>query len=113
MQIINGAFSFDADKFHHQTLKVIAALKLPFRSLNNIELQRWIKMAMYAKRPISLLTPFVARNRLVEQVNLERQALLQRISPHQRLALALDCWTSPNGLPFLAITGYATTAIPP
>jgi hypothetical protein len=103
--VFNGSFILTKDKWEEQRLKVIAALRLPFRALEHIELRRWITMAMAARQPLSLLTPFVARQKLVEQVQTSQASILSLLRPQQRISLALDCWTSPNHHSFMAITG--------
>ena len=66
--VLNNSFILTKEKWEEQTLKVIAALRLPFRALKHTELKRWITMAMATKQPLSLFTLFVARQKLVEQV---------------------------------------------
>ena len=105
--VYNGTFVLTKEKWEEQTLKVIAALRLPFKALEHTELKRWITMAMAAKQPLSLFTPFVARQKLIEQVQTTQVAVLSLLRPTQRISLALDCWTSPNHYSFMAITGYA------
>jgi hypothetical protein len=104
--VLNGTFTLTKEKWEEQTLKVIAALRLPFKALEHAELKRWITMAMAARQPLSLLTPFVARQKLIEQVQVAQTSVLSLLRPGQRISLALDCWSSPNHYSFMAITGY-------
>jgi hypothetical protein len=103
--VLNSSFVLTKEKWEEQTLKVIAALRLPFKALKHAELKRWITMAMAAKQPLSLFTPFVTRQKLVEQVQTSQASVLSLLRPAQRISLALDYWTSPNHYPFMAITG--------
>jgi hypothetical protein len=103
--VFNGSFILTKDKWDEQTLKVVAALRLPFKALEHTELKKWITMAMAARHPLSLLTPFVARQKLVDQVQIAQASVLSLLRPGQRISLALDCWSSPNHYAFMAITG--------
>ena len=84
---------------------MIAALRLPFRALDNIELRRWIRMASFARKPPEFLRPKDVREGLQTQVEIGREKTLALLSPAAKISLAVDCWTSPNKLAFMAITG--------
>jgi hypothetical protein len=90
-----------------QTLRLVAALRLPFRALDNIEFRRFIKMAALAPsiEQLRLLGSVTARSRLDDYVAGQRQKLLELLPPGAKISLAIDGWTSPNKLHFLAILG--------
>jgi hypothetical protein len=54
---------------------------------------------------LRLLNPSAARNRLDSYIATERQKLLELLPYGTKLSLAIDGWTSPNKLHFMAILG--------
>ena len=87
-------------------MKMIIALRLPFRALDNIQLKKWIRMACFASSPPQLLSPYQLRESLQEQAILARASVLAKLPEKAKIATALDTWQSPNKLAFMAITGY-------
>lgn len=49
------------------------------------------------------------RTLITDRAGLVRQQILRQLPPSRKISLALDCWTSPNHLAFLAILGYFIT----
>jgi hypothetical protein len=86
-------------------MKMMIALRLPFRSLDHIELKKWIRMASYASSPPILITPRQLQRSLLEQAEITRQSVLSRLPLNTKISTALDTWQSPNKLAFMAITG--------
>lgn len=87
-------------------MKIVAALHLSFRSLENIELRKWIRMASFAPSPPTLLSPRGLQDAMAEQVLIARQMIMNRLPANGLISTALDCWQSPNKYSFMAITGY-------
>jgi hypothetical protein len=83
--------SFNQEAFNQQTLRVIAALRLSFRSLENIELQRLIRMASLAHSPPELLKPGAVRERLQQQVNTGRDETITLLPPTAKISLVINC----------------------
>ncbi|CRL30059.1 unnamed protein product [Penicillium camemberti] len=46
------------------------------------------------------------RSRLRGYIQEQQQSILKQLPPGVKLSLALDCWTSPFGQAFMAVTGY-------
>jgi hypothetical protein len=87
---------------------MIAALRLPFRALESMELRRWVHMISLAPGIPTLMPASTARQRLTGQVQRGREQILSKLVPGSKISLAVDCWTSPNHYAFMAITGYAS-----
>jgi hypothetical protein len=104
--LVKGITQFNQTAFNDQTLRVIAALRLSFRSLENIELRKWIRMASYARTPPLLMTTGDIQSQLASQVANGQHSILALLPPTAKISIAIDCWTSPNHLAFMAITGY-------
>jgi len=62
-------------------------------------------MASYATRPPHVLVPGDIRERLDAAVQTGRQAILALVPEYAKISLAVDCWSSPNKLAFMAMTG--------
>lgn len=98
--------TFDQEEFYDQTLRVIAALRLPFRALDNVEFRRLIKMASLSNgQHLRLLVPSTARQRLNEEIISGYKDILEQLPSGAKISLALDGWSSPNNIHFQAITG--------
>lgn len=85
----------------------MASLRLSFQALSHPDLIKVIEMAHQFPhdQPLTLISPFQAKSILKEQAIETRQEILSRMVENSKIAIALDCWTSPNGLSFLATTG--------
>lgn len=102
---------FSTEAFREQTLRMVASLNLSFRALDSPELQTWVQMIQDAPKdiPISLLPSRKLVPALENLVIDGRARLLAQIPSQGKIAIAVDTWTSPNHLCFLAITGYETS----
>lgn len=95
-----------------QTLRVVAALRLPFHALDHDELLRWvytIRNAPPSWQPRVLASKAV-RPLMQQQVPLRQKEIMSRLPAKAKMSIAIDCWTSPNHHSFLAITGYGTAS---
>jgi hypothetical protein len=102
--VLDNIESFDQETFNEQTMKMICALRLPFRAVNNLEFKKWIRMASFAKSPPRILSPYDITKALAETAERSRSLMLARLPPSAKLSIALDTWQSPNKHGFLAIT---------
>lgn len=46
---------------------------------------------------------------VTSHAQLVKEQIIQQLPSDRKISLALDCWTSPNHLAFLAILGYFIT----
>lgn len=85
------------------------ACRLPFRMVDNIQFRRMLHMIAGPNSHIAIPNRNRIRERLVE-LSLESQhKLIVEIPEDVKVSIALDCWTSPDQKPFMAITGYFIT----
>ena len=95
---------YSKHSFETQLLRSFNALNLPFRSVNNIQLHRLLTML----RPHDIFIPHatwlkILLNDCIGQIEVE---LLNDLPNGAKISLALDIWTSPNNITFMAIVGY-------
>jgi hypothetical protein len=70
--VLGNITSFNQDVFDQQTTRMIVVLRLSFRSLENIELKKWIRMALLATYPSKLLNAHQIRSSLDIQAEIAR-----------------------------------------
>ncbi|KAF9890490.1 hypothetical protein FE257_005895 [Aspergillus nanangensis] len=76
--------------------------------LKNPEFQQLIEL-LATGPPMPILNPQQVQDTIIDMAK-ERQDQIFRLLPSGgRISLTLDCWTSPTGSSFLAITGYFLT----
>jgi len=97
--------SFDPEMFEAQTIKMICALRLPFRAIEHIEFKKLVRMASFAPSPPKIMSAYDATNLLKKQVDASRDALLSRLAQGSKISIAADCWQSPNKYSFLGVVG--------
>ena len=57
-------------------------------------------------RPITILNRHQLKERLMELAYITHAKLISCFPDDAKISIALDCWTSPDQKPFIAITGY-------
>lgn len=99
---------YSQERFNRQVVKTLAALRISFNSVENIAFQRLIRMASEApkERPAQLLSSKEVRRHLEKEALEARDKVFRSMPDGCKISVAADCWTSPNHLAFLAITGY-------
>jgi hypothetical protein len=68
--------------------------------------QRLISKARSAPADPKLPSADTIRRRLSAQVKKQQKSTLEMLPANSKISIALDCWTSPFGQAFMAITGY-------
>jgi hypothetical protein len=76
------------------------SLRAPFRSVEDNE---WKKLALLQNPQLPLPSSTAIRKRLRTKVVSLESTLLDDIVPDSKVALSLDCWSSPTRLSFMAI----------
>ena len=101
---------YSTDAFEYQQLRTLVALRLPFNAWQHVEFRRLIHLAQSAPthERLDLMNSARIRNCLTEQVDIGRRAMLDSIPKGVKVSIATDCWTSPNRLSFMAVTGLVT-----
>jgi hypothetical protein len=57
-------------------------------------------------RPIVIPNRLQLKERLMELAHITHASLISTFPDDAKMSIALDCWTSPDQKPFMAITGY-------
>ena len=86
-----------------QLVRVLLSLQLPFRAVDHLQVRRLIYML---NPDAHIPSPTTIRTQLQKRTQDIEDQLLVDLPPEGKISLALDCWTSPNKLAFMAITGY-------
>ena len=95
--------TFTQSTFENQLHCAMVALQLPFQAVNNIQFRKLLTMLWDG---ISIPHAPCMRALLNKQVHEIQQTLLTGLQPNTKVCIALDAWTSPNNIVFLAITDY-------
>lgn len=97
---------YDQAQFDCFFIEAVLATNIPFYAANNAAFRRVFK---YLKRDVLLPSPTTIRGRLhsicVEIVG----KIKAEIPTGVKISIAVDAWTSPNKIAFLAIAGYWIT----
>jgi hypothetical protein len=86
-----------------QLLRTITSLQLPFRAVENQQFQRLVAML---NDEYKLPSHTTIRSRLLDRAAAIKKDLLNGLNKDSKVSLALDCWSSPTRLAFMAITAY-------
>ena len=92
------------ERWTQQLLRTIVSLNLPFRAVDNVELRKLLHM-VNIKLPIPRHTKL--RHLLSDRYQDVEAQLHRQLQTDSRVSLALDVWSSPNHLAFMAITAYS------
>lgn len=87
-------------------MKLLSLSRLPFRFIEHAEFHHVISYARLAPAQPQIPSAKTMRSRLRGYVEEQQQSILKQLPPGVKLSLALDCWTSPFGQAFMAVTGY-------
>ena len=87
-------------------MKLLSLSRLPFRFIEHAEFRDVIAYARLAPTQPQIPSAKTMRSRLRGYVQEQQQSILKQLPPGVKLSLALDCWTSPFGQAFMAVTGY-------
>jgi len=87
-----------------QILRFIIALRLPFNLVEHPQFRKM--MTMVAAESLKLPSRTKLKSRLIEISGNALEQQLRQVVPNSKISLAVDCWTSPQQLSFLGVTGY-------
>ena len=86
-----------------QLLRAFLSVGIPFNAVTNVHLRAtWRMLKSHFNPP----APSMLRRRLDIYYNAVHKQIKQRIPRSAKVLLAVDSWTLPNHLAFLAIIGY-------
>ncbi|KAJ5274116.1 hypothetical protein N7478_009241 [Penicillium angulare] len=99
---------FSQEAWNDQLLQFITTNRLPFQFIENPAFRRLITQSASAPAlsPPTVPSADTIRHRLSTLVKERQQDTLKMLPEHAKVSVALDCWTSPFGQAFMAITGY-------
>ena len=100
---MHDAVSYSKDAFERQLTSTMVALNMPFAQVEHKEFRKLLQL-------IKPSIDFVGRKRARELVAKRcieiSGSILDDLGLNIKVFLALNCWTSPNSLSFIAVTGY-------
>src|SRR5262245_41788756 len=97
---------FTPENWAEQLMKALVSLNLPFKSIEDHEFRMAFLML---NGQVTIPGATTMRNRLDGHFERVKQQLKDRLAGQSKVSLALDCWTSPNHLAFMAVMGYYIT----
>jgi len=97
---------YDQAQFDRFFIEAVLATNLPFNTTNNAAFRRVFK---YLKRDVLLPSPTTVRVRLQSICSEIEEKIRTEIPANVKISIAVDAWTSPNKIAFLAIIGYWIT----
>ncbi|KAJ5120790.1 uncharacterized protein N7515_010178 [Penicillium bovifimosum] len=97
---------FSQEAWDNEILRFITINRLPFNLVENPTFRRLISRAQSAPSPSNIPSADTVRRRLSARVKDRQQDTLRMLPEHAKMSVALDCWTSPFGHAFMAITGH-------
>ena len=106
MQIDNEVPQYSKEGFQHEVLKCFIALNIPFRNADHQQLRKLFKML---RSTVDCPSAEKLRKDLNFEADKVREKIKEELKGVQKVSLALDAWTSPNKLAFLAIVVYYIT----
>ena len=93
---------FAPETFKLQLLTAIVSINLPFYTIKNPNFRRLLSLL----RPrLEVPHQKKIKAQLDRRYKEIKELRLDGLGPHTKVSIALDCWTSPNHLNFLAVTG--------
>ncbi|KAJ5264866.1 hypothetical protein N7505_007659 [Penicillium chrysogenum] len=97
---------FSQTTLQKKILKFITTARLPFRTVEHPEFKELLQYTRLAKSELDIPSSRSLTRLLDNEVQEQQQSVLSKLPPGSSLSIALDCWTSPFGQAFMAITGY-------
>ncbi|KAJ5340261.1 hypothetical protein N7541_009385 [Penicillium brevicompactum] len=97
---------FSQTTLQKKILKFITTTRLPFRTVEHPEFKELLQYTRLATSELNISSARSLRRLLDNEVQEQQQSVLSKLPPGSSLSIALDCWTSPFGQAFMAITGY-------
>ena len=94
------------DEWDMQLLRAFLSCGISFHAVTNVHLRATWKML---KKDLNIPCPSTLRWHLDVYYNSVKREIKNRIPKSTKVSLAIDSWTSPNHLAFLAIIGYFIT----
>ena len=82
---------------------MLISLHIPFRAVQNLQFRRLVKML---NDEATMPGAMYIRNQLQNHVQFIEEHILVDLPAGVKISLAIDCWTSPHRLAFMAINGY-------
>jgi hypothetical protein len=102
----DGIPQYSKESFHFETLKGFLSMNIPFHCADNQQLRKLFKML----RPtVDCPSSDKLRKDLAKEVCKVKEEIKVELKNANKVCLAMDAWTSPNKIAFLAIVVYWIT----
>ncbi|KAJ9482154.1 hypothetical protein VN97_g11287 [Penicillium thymicola] len=105
LQTADNGQPFSQDAWNDD-VQFITINRLPFQLVENAAFRRLILRLASALSLLTIPSADTIRRQLSARVKERQQDTLRMLPEHTKVSVALDCWTSPFGQAFMAITGY-------
>ncbi|KAJ5522962.1 hypothetical protein N7513_012065 [Penicillium frequentans] len=105
-QKATGGHPFTQEAWEDKLLQFITINRLPFNLVEHPTFRDLVSLSQSAPNLPIMQSADTIRRRLSVRVKERQQDTLGLLPKHAKISVALDCWTSPFGQAFTAITGY-------
>jgi hypothetical protein len=82
---------------------MLISLHIPFRAAENLQFRRLVRML---SDEATIPSATYIRQQLENRVQFIEEHILDDLPAGAKISLAIDCWSSPHRLAFMAINGY-------
>ena len=85
----------------------MTTLRISFSSIDHVAFHRLVQMAATAPKdePPQIMSSKTLRRHMGDEIEQAMATILEKLPTDGKISIAVDAWTSPNYLGFLAITG--------
>lgn len=88
----------------------IVGNRLPFRLIENVQFRRLLNLAAGPNTKLHFPNRNAVKDLLMQLAHTSQQNTMDTLPSDSKISIALDCWTSPDQKPFMAVIGYFISA---
>ena len=89
----------------------IVGNRLPFRLIENVQFRRLLNLAAGPNTRLHFPNRNGVKDLLMQLAHTSQQNTMDTLPSDSKISIALDCWTSPDQKPFMAVIGISSQQI--
>lgn len=102
--------TYSREAFQEQVVHCIVGNRLPFRLIENVQFRRLLNLAAGPNKKLHFPNRNGVKDLLMQLAHTSRRNIMGTLPSDSKISIALDCWTSPDQKPFMAVIGYFISA---
>jgi hypothetical protein len=102
--------TYSREAFQEQVVHCIVGNRLPFRLIENVQFRRLLNLAAGPNKKLHFPNRNGVKDLLMQLAHTSRRNIMETLPSDSKISIALDCWTSPDQKPFMAVIGYFISA---